>query len=259
MRWILVIGAFFLSGAALVAQSTDRIIAEDGDILITPGIHASVQIEYAGKVIHVDPWSVADLSALKAADLILVTDDPGHHMDVDAITALRKPGAPVVLTADAQKHYPEGQVLANGESGTFLGIQVEAIPAYDLTPGEPLHPEGQANGYVLSLGGRRVYLSGVTECVPEIQALKNISVAFMPMNLPVDRMRPIPTAECLKTFKPEVVYLYHYDQAYASWLSSPDPSQPRSTQDTPATIQEFRNAMAGEAIEFRDHAWYPDW
>jgi hypothetical protein len=102
-------------------------------------------------------------------------------------------------------------------------------------------------------------LSGVTECVPEIQALKSISVAFMPMNLPVDRMRPIPTAECLKTFKPEMVYLYHYDQAYASWLSSPDPSQPRSTQDTPATIQEFRNAIAGEAIEFRDHSWYPDW
>ena len=259
MRWILVIGAIFLGGAALVAQSTDKISAEDGDILITPGIHASVQIEYAGKVIHVDPWSVADLSALKAADLILVTDDPGHHMDVDAITALRKPRAPVVLTADAQKHYPEGQLLANGESGTFSGIQVEAIPAYDLTPGEPLHPKGQANGYVLSLGGRRIYLSGVTECVPEIQALQDISVAFLPMNLPVDRMHPIPTAECLKTFKPEVVYLYHYDQAYASWLSNPDPSQPRSTQDTPATIQKFRNAIASEGIEFRDRSWYPDW
>jgi len=79
------------------------------------------------------------------------------------------------------------------------------------------------------------------------------------MNLPVDRMHPIPTAECLKTFRPEVVYLYHYDQTYASWLSNPDPSQPRSTQDTPATIQAFRNAIAGEAIEFRDRSWYPDW
>ena len=259
MRWILVIGAFFLNGAALVAQSTDLIIAKDGDIFITPGIHASVQIEYARTVIHVDPWSAGDLSSLKPADLILITDDPGHHMDVNAITTLRKPGAPVVLTADAQKHYPDGRVLANGESGTFADIQVEAIPAYDLTPGEPLHPEGQANGYVLSLGDRRIYLSGVTECVPEIQALKGISVAFMPMNLPVDRMHPIPTAECLKTFRPEVVYLYHYDQTYASWLSNPDPSQPRSTQDTPATIQAFRNAIAGEAIEFRDRSWYPDW
>ncbi|SVC31048.1 uncharacterized protein METZ01_LOCUS283902, partial [marine metagenome] len=125
MRWILVIGAFFLNGAALVAQSTDRIIAKDGDIFITPGIHASVQIEYTGTVIHVDPWSAGDLSSLKPADLILITDDPGHHMDVNAITTLRKPGAPVVLTADAQKHYPDGRVLANGESGTFAGIQVE--------------------------------------------------------------------------------------------------------------------------------------
>ena len=82
-------------------------------------------------------------------------------------------------------------------------------------------------------------------------------MAFMPMNLPVDRMRPIPAAECVKTFKPTIVYLNHYDQAYAAWLGNPRGPRPGGAQDTAATIQAFRNALAGESIEFRDAGWYP--
>ncbi|MDP6582221.1 MAG: hypothetical protein QF681_16330, partial [Vicinamibacterales bacterium] len=99
-------------------------------------------------------------------------------------------------------------------NGTFVGIRIEAIGAYDMTPGRPYHPKGEANGYVVTLGGKRLFFSGVGECVPELQELRNFDVAFMPMNLPVDRMRPIPVAECVKTFKPKVVYLNHYDQPY---------------------------------------------
>ena len=97
----------------------------------------------------------------------------------------------------------------------------------------------------------------MTECVPEIQALRNIDVAFVPMNLPVDRMRPIPAAECVKTFKPKIVFLYHYDQGYARWLSNPQRSRPGTTQDTAATIQAFQDALQGEPIEFRAARWYP--
>ena len=181
-----------------------------------------MQVEYAGLVIHVDPWSAGDLTRAKPADLILVTDDPGHHLDAVAIAQLRKPNAPVVLTAAAYAKLGDGTVLANGQSGTFAGVTVEAVPAYDMTPGQPWHPEGEANGYVVTLGGRRILFAGVGECVPELQALENIDVAFLPMNLPVDRMRPRPVAECVKTFKPKVVYLNHYDNSHARWFANPE-------------------------------------
>ena len=239
------------------AQATDRISAENGDIIITPIIHSSAQLEYAGMVVHVDPWSVGDLSQAKPADLILVTDDPGHHLDPEAITQLRKPGAPVVLTATALARFADGTVLSNGESGVFADIRVEAVGAYDMTPGSPYHPRGEANGYVVTLGGKRLFFSGVGECVPEIQALQNIDVAFMPMNLPVDRMRPIPVAECVKTFQPSVVYLNHYNNTYARWLTNPQGDPPPDVQDTPATIRAFQAAIDGDGIEFRDGAWYP--
>ena len=246
-----------LASVTMSAQSSSRISADGGDIVITPIIHASAQIEHAGVVIQVDPWTVGDLSAAKPADLILVTDDPAHHLDPDAIATLRKPGAPVVLTSTAYARFSDGTVLKNGESGLFADIRVEAVGAYDMTPGRPFHPRGEANGYVVTLGGKRLFFSGVGECVPEIQALQNIDVAFMPMNLPVDRMRPRPLAECVKTFKPKVVYLNHYDQAYTGWLSNPQGDPPADAQDTPATIRAFQAAIEGEGIEFRDAAWYP--
>ena len=257
MRLCISMTAVLMSCVALSAQSQSRIAAEGGDIVITPIIHASVQVEYDGQVIQVDPWSAGDLSRAGAADLILVTDDPGHHLDQTAIEQLRKPGAPVVLTAAARERFGDGSVLSNGQSGTFAGIRVEAVGAYDLTPGRPFHPKGEANCYVITLGGKRIFFSGVGECVPEIQELRDIDVAFMPMNMPVDRMRPRPVAECVKTFQPKVVYLNHYNQTYASWLGNRRGDPPPDAQNTPATIEAFQAAIEGASIEFRDGGWYP--
>ena len=257
MRLCISITALLLSVVSLSAQSSHRISVEGGDIVFTPIIHASVQVEHAGTVIHVDPWSAGDLSHALPADLILVTDDPGHHLDPEAIARLRKPGAPVVLTATAQVKFADGRVLSNGQTGVFASVSVEAIPAYDLTPGRPVHPKGEANGYVITLGGKRIFFAGVGECVTEIQELRDIDVAFMPMNLPVERMRPIAAAECVKTFKPGIVYINHYDQGYARWLTEPRGPRPGGAQDTAATIQAFRNAIQDEPIEFRDGGWYP--
>ena len=258
MRLSISTTALLMSFVSLSAQSSDRISAEGGDIVFTPFIHASVEVEHAGKVIQVDPWSVGDLSRAKPADLILVTGDSGHHLDPEAIEHLRKPGAPVVLTATGQAKFAGGSVLSNGQTGVFAGILVEAIPAYDMTPGQSsFHPKGEANGYVITLGGRRIFFAGVGECVPEIQALRDIDVAFIPMNLPLDRMRPIPAAECVKTFKPKIVYLNHYNRPYAAWLGNPRRPWPGDAQDTAATLQAFQDAIQGEPIEFRDGGWYP--
>ena len=133
---ILALGVVFLSVVAISAA--DRYpAASGGDIQITPLMHSSVQLEHAGSVIQVDPWSAGDLSAMKQADLILISDTPIHHLDVAAIGRLRKPGAPVVIPASAKAQVPDGRVLANGQSATFGGVRVESIAAYDLTPGAP--------------------------------------------------------------------------------------------------------------------------
>ena len=244
---------------ATLAMAADKFPASGGDIEITPIIHSSVQIEFAGKVIQVDPWSVGDLARAKSADLILVTDDVGHHLDVKAIQRLRKPGAPVIIAANGKSLVPDGIVLANGQSTTAAGVQVESIAAYDIKPGAPEHPKGDANGYVIILGGKRIFFAGVTECVPEVRALRNIDVAFMPMNIPVERMMPAAVAECVKVLKPAVVYVYHYDQAFASRAANPGaPPQGLPGGITIAqSLQAFRDAMKGASTEVRLGQWYP--
>jgi L-ascorbate metabolism protein UlaG (beta-lactamase superfamily) len=212
---------------------TDRI----GDIEITPITHASVQLEYAATVIQVDPWSKGDYSHAKPADLILITGAENDHFDLAAIGKIRKPGAPVVIPAAAKEKLPDGTVIANGETKTIAGIKVEATAAYDLIPGEPFHPKGRGNGYVVTLDGKRLYFAGVTECVPEMQSLENIDGAFLSMNLPHGRMTPGAAADCVKIFKPKVVYPYHYRDG---------------------KVTEFRDALKGQPVEVRLRDWYPN-
>ena len=248
----------------LVAATTTLLVAADrfpatgGDIEVTPLLHSSVQITHRGTVIYVDPWGAADLSKAPPADLILITDDPVHHLDPKAIARLRKPSAPVVMPASGKKQIPDGVVLANGASGTFAGVRVESIAAYDLTPGEPVHPKGEANGYVVTLGGKRLYFAGVTECVPELLALERVDIAFMPMNIPPARMAPRVTADCVKKLRPAVVYVYHYDQPLTTWLTNPAGPKPdaAAAQAIARTLGEFREALAGEPIDVRLAKWY---
>jgi L-ascorbate metabolism protein UlaG (beta-lactamase superfamily) len=256
IRLLLIAAAFTRPSAALAA---DKVAAAGGDITITPLIHSSVQIEYGGKVIQVDPWSLGDLTKAKPADLILITDDPGHHLDLKAIQLLRKPGAPVVLTEAGKAKLPDGIIMANGEKASEGGITVEAIPAYDIIPGEPSHPKGKSNGYVITLGGKRIYLAGVTECVPEVRALKNIDVAFVPMNIPLERMTPSAAAECVKAIAPKIVYVYHYDQELAARLTNPRATSqgPAGARTVAQSLQAFKEALRGQPIEVRDGAWYP--
>jgi L-ascorbate metabolism protein UlaG (beta-lactamase superfamily)/quercetin dioxygenase-like cupin family protein len=222
--------------------------ASPGAVTVTPLLHASVQIEAAGRVVQVDPWSRADLTRAKQADLILVTDDPVHHLDPEAIRRLRKPGATVLLPPASRAKFAEGLAIANGETKTVDGITVEAVPAYDIKPGEPSHPKGKSNGYVVTLAGSRIYFAGVTECVPEVRALRDIDIAFVPMNLPLERMTPAVAADCVNAFRPKAVYVYHYDQSWAA--------NGKAAPTVAATLDAFRGALAS-GLEFRDAGWYP--
>ncbi len=224
-----------------------------GDVDITTFVHSSIQIEHAGTVIQVDPWSVADLSQAKPADLILITDDVGHHLDVKAIARLRKPGAPVVIAANGQKQVPDGIIMNNGESKQFAGVRVEAIGAYDIKPGDPYHPKGEANGYLITVGGKRIYVVGVTECVPEVKAVKNVDVAFFPLNLPLARMEPAAAIDCISAMAPKVVYPYHYDQ---EWVR-PVPAGGARPAPTTRGLQELKAALTPRNIDVRLANWYP--
>ena len=256
MQHAALVAAAAMMTATLAAA--DRFPAAGGDIEITPILHASVQLEHAGKVIHVDPWSVGDLSRAKPADLILITDDVNHHLDVKAIQRLRKPGAPVVIASNGKAGVPDGIMLLNGQSTTVAGVRVESIAAYDIKPGAPEHPKGEANGYVVTLGGKRIYFAGVTECVPEVKALKDIDVAFMPMNIPVERMSPADAAACTKIIQPKVVYVYHYDQDFAARVVNPNAAV-RGVPGgitVPQSLQQFEDALRDSGIQFRRGRWY---
>jgi L-ascorbate metabolism protein UlaG (beta-lactamase superfamily) len=217
-----------LAAAVVSANQADTLPASGGDIQITPIMHSSVQLEYAGKVIQVDPVAAYDnvelpllgkFDALKPADLILVTDIHPENLDPAEIAKLRKPGASVVMPMAAAREAGAKVaaptiVLANGESKTVTEIGIEAVPMYNLQhgpkPGEVYHPKGRGNGYIITLGGKRLYFMGDTECTPEAKAVKDIDVAFVPMNMP-QTMTPGDTAECIKAFQPKIVYPYHYE------------------------------------------------
>ena len=208
-----------LTAAALVASQAGTVPATEGVILITPIMRASVQIEYAGKVIQVDPMGKNDYSQAKPADLILVTDIEADNLDPDQIAKIRKPGAPVVMPAAAAtlagaRIPAPTTVTANGETKTVAGINIEAVPMYNAQrgpkPGEFYHPKGRGNGYIVTIGGKRLYFAGGTECTPEMKDLKNIDVAFVPMRMP-STMTPFEAAECVKAFQPKIVYAYHYE------------------------------------------------
>jgi L-ascorbate metabolism protein UlaG (beta-lactamase superfamily) len=238
--------------ATLVVSGLNRIDSY-ADIIITTFTHSDIQLEYGGKVIHIDPWSISDLSRAKPADLILITDDVTHHLDPKAIARVRKPGAPVVIAANGRAQVPDGIVLANGDTREVAGVRIEATPAYDIKPGEPYHPKGEANGYIVTLGGKRVYVAGVTECVPEVRGAKNIDVVFFAMNVPLERMEPSAAIDCLSAIKPKVVYPYHYDQ---EWVR-PVPAGGKRPQPTTRGLKELADALGRQRIEVRLANWYP--
>jgi L-ascorbate metabolism protein UlaG (beta-lactamase superfamily) len=238
---------------AILVVSSFSWIDTFGDISITTFTHSDIQLEYAGKVIHIDPWSVSDLSKAKPADLILITDDVNHHLDPKAIAKVRKPGAPVVIPAAGKKQVSDGVVMANGDTLDLAGVRIEATAAYDIKPGEPYHPKGEANGYIVTLGGKRIYVAGVTECVPEVRGAKNIDVVFFAINVPLERMEPSAAIDCLSAMKPKVVYPYHYDQ---EWVR-PVPAGGKRPQPTTRGLKELSEALSRQKIEVRLATWYP--
>jgi L-ascorbate metabolism protein UlaG (beta-lactamase superfamily) len=211
-----VIKLAFISVLALSVGYAQKKFQEDvvktsgGDLKITGIGHGSLMMTYAGKVIHIDPTSMfADYSTLPKADLILVTHEHPDHLDQKTIQAVSKADTAIVTNQSSAKNLPNATILKNGDSKTMAGIPIEAIPAYN--PVKMFHPKGNGNGYVLTFGDKRVFVAGDTEDVPEIKALKNIDIAFLPMNLPYT-MNPEQVAEVAKAMQPKILYPYHFGE-----------------------------------------------
>ena len=235
----------FAAGAqAQKARPVQTFSSSAGPVKITPVYHASLEIEAGGKVIIIDPAKPAVFTGLPQADLILITDIHGDHMDPDLIKTVSKPGTEIIAPAAVAKTVTTAKVLGNGEKTTWGAWTIEAIPMYNTTPsrgpapGKLYHDKGRGNGYVLTYGGKRFYFSGDTEGIPEMRALKNIDVAFVCMNLPYT-MTAEEAADAVKAFHPKVVIPYHY----------------RGSEMTDTTV--FKKALDGTGIEVRLLDWYP--
>ena len=183
------------------------------DVEVVPVIHASLILKWNGLAIHVDPWSQGDYSGKPKADLILVTDVHADHLDLTQIEQVSKSTTTIVAPLAVQEKITDAEVLSNGETLELLGIGIEAVPMYNLErgpqPGRVFHRKGRGNGYVLTFGDQRVYISGDTECIPEMKELEDIDIAFVCMNLPYT-MTAGEAAACVNAFKPAVVYPYHH-------------------------------------------------
>ena len=194
----------------------DVISTSAGNLTISFIGHGTLMFTLGEKVIHIDPVSrEADYSTLPDADLILITHEHGDHLDASAVAEISKAGTEIVVSSSCEGRLDGARVMKNGDAATVGGFAIEAIPAYNIvnmrSEGMPYHPKGGGNGYVITLGDLRVFVAGDTENTPEMKALQDIDVAFLPMNLPYT-MTPEMVADAAKAFRPRILYPYHYGQ-----------------------------------------------
>jgi L-ascorbate metabolism protein UlaG (beta-lactamase superfamily) len=193
---------------------SDKINTSSGVVEMRFIGHGSLIFSINGFFIYIDPVrSSGSYENLPKADLILVTHEHGDHLDTDLINTLRKDATVMVCNEKSAASVSWAKIMKAGDNNVFNGITVSAVPAYNIknlrAPGQPYHPKGSGNGYVLTIGDKRFYIAGDTENIPEMKDLKNIYVAFLPMNLPYT-MTPEMVAEAAKSFRPAILYPYHY-------------------------------------------------
>lgn len=225
--------------ASLPAQHpTTSFKTAQGELKLTAIRHASFMLEAGGQVLHCDPWSQGNYTGVPQADLILITDTHGDHLDLKAMALVRKASSIIIASPDAAAKIEGAKAIRNGETTQVGPWKIEAVPMYNIkrgpAEGKVFHVKGQGNGYIITYAGFRLYNAGDTEGTPEMRALKNIDVALIPMNLPYT-MPPEEAAEAVKAFKPKVAIPFHYRGA---------------------DLSVFEKALAGSGVEARILDWY---
>jgi L-ascorbate metabolism protein UlaG (beta-lactamase superfamily) len=246
--FLLLLAAVCSLSAQAQRPEADQVSTKNGVVRLQPIQHGSVVLSWNNKTVYVDPYGgEVGFTGLAAPDLILITDIHGDHMDLKTLEALNTEKAQIVAPQAVADKLPANlknkvTVLANGAKTTKAGIQITAVPMYNLPEtADSKHPKGRGNGYVLLIGGKNIYFSGDTEDIPEMRALKNIDVAFVCMNLPYT-MDINQAAQAVLAFKPKVVYPYHY----------------RGSEGL-SDVNKFKELVGqgNKAIEVRLRNWYP--
>jgi L-ascorbate metabolism protein UlaG (beta-lactamase superfamily) len=218
-HFVLLVCAVFAAALPLRASEgieQDTIATTSGKVEISFVGHGTVAFQWGDRTIVVDPWSkLPGTAGLPKAELILVTHGHGDHFDTSSISALRTGSTVILLPANCAAQVKGSTIMKNGDVQKAHGLTVEAVPAYNLVhmrpDGTPFHVKGEGNGYVITIGHTRIYVAGDTEDTPEMKALKDIDIAFLPMNLPYT-MTPEMVADAVKAFRPKILYPYHFSQ-----------------------------------------------
>jgi len=214
---VLIICIVFLAHENLYASfETDTIKTKSGTLELTFIGHGTLLFKFNNTVIHIDPVSwYADYSKMPKADVILITHHHGDHLDISAVKKILKENTKIICSASCKEKLEQCIVLKNSESADAAGFKIEAVPAYNLVhkrdDGSPFHPKGIGNGYVINIDDKRIYIGGDTEDVPEMKNLKNIDIAFLPVNLPYTKT-PAMAANAVNMFSPKIFYPYHFGE-----------------------------------------------
>lgn len=241
------LACLMLISGLLIAQ--DQISTDKGALTVNPVLHSTMVLEWDGKTIYTDPYGGAEaFSSFDVPDLVLITDIHGDHLNAETLSALDLSGTELiapqaVIDQLGDVKFKQTHALANGEETDWQSIGVEAVPMYNLPEtDDSRHPKGRGNGYILTMGGKRVYISGDTEDIPEMRSLENIDVAFVCMNLPYT-MDINQAADAVLEFKPDIVYPFHYRGGGGQF----------------SDVEEFKKLVneGDEDIEVRLGEWYP--
>jgi L-ascorbate metabolism protein UlaG (beta-lactamase superfamily) len=247
-------GLFALPHAALALPAPDSLpTSHGGDLMIQPVHHASLMLSWNGKRVLVDPaplggninGAIGEFKVLMTPNVILITHIHGDHFSVPVLQAVAGPTTTIIAPQNVFDKMPpdlkaKTHVLNNGENTTADEIPIDAVPMYNTTAERSqFHPKGVGNGYILTFGGKRVYIAGDTEESPPLAHLRHIYVAFIPMNLPYTQTVKA-AAKWVRDFRPQYVYPYHY----------------RNMDQTFSDVQQFKK-LVGHASHVELDAWYP--
>ncbi|MEJ7694894.1 MBL fold metallo-hydrolase [Daejeonella sp.] len=218
MKFKIFLAVFILGISQVMAQksASDEIKTSKGLLKINPVTHASFVLTWDNKIIYVDPTGNREMyKTFAAPDIILITDIHGDHLDLKALEALNTKKAIIVAPQAVAIQLPASSrdklvILNNGMQTSQLAIMVKAVPMYNLPQTmDSRHAKGRGNGYLLTIGGKSIYISGDTEDIPEMRALEDVDIAFVCMNLPYT-MDINQAASAVLEFKPSIVYPYHH-------------------------------------------------
>lgn len=232
---------------------TEKFPTEFGPLHITPILHATMVIEWNGKTIYIDPYGGAErFQKFAAPDMVIITHAHGDHLNPTTLKELDLAKteliAPQSVVEEAKEQGIMFETVTTLENGVELErskVKVMAVPMYNLPDDETSrHKPGWGNGYVLTIGGKRIYISGDTEDIPEMRSLKEIDIAFVCMNLPYT-MTVEQAASAVLDFAPKMVYPFHYRGAGRKF----------SDVEAFRTLVEAKN----EEIEVRLRNWYPEY